>query len=144
MIIPFFSQDLREVSPSVLAYIGDAVYELYSRCHVSGKSSAASGTMHRKTIKYVSAQAQSAAVKALEPKLNDTELSFFKRGRNSHPASVSKNATPADYMNATGFETLIGYLYLDNQTERLDELIYEAFAFIDSGSIPDYFDQEEE
>lgn len=143
MIIPFFAQDLREVSPSVLAYIGDSVYELYSRCHVSGKNSSGSHNMHKQTIKYVCAQAQSAAIKAIEPTLTDSEKNFFKRGRNSHPNTVSKNASPADYMNATGFETLIGYLYLDNQIERLEEIIYEVFAYIDSGSIPDYFDGEE-
>lgn len=131
MIIPFFTADLRETSPSVLAYVGDSVYELYSRCHVAEKYSSASGKMHKHTIRYVSATAQAIAIRALEDELTEMEQNYYHRGRNSNPTSMSKNAAPADYMAATGFETLIGYLFLDNQGARLDYIVSKAFEAID-------------
>ena len=131
MIIPFFAGDLREVSPSVLAYVGDAVYELYARCWVADHFSSKSGKMHSVTIKYVSAEAQASAIRILEKELTEQEDSFFRRGKNSNPASKSKNASPADYMYATGFEALIGYLFLDNQNSRLEYLISKAFEVLD-------------
>ena len=127
MIIPFIAADLREINPSVLAYIGDSVYELYSRCHVSEKTASNSGKMH-----YVSASSQAKAVNAVMDELTDTELDYFKRGRNSNSPTMSKNASPMDYMNATGFEALLGFLFLDNQGDRLDYIIQRAFEVIDS------------
>ena len=73
MIVPFIASDLREINSSSLAYIGDAVYELYSRCHVSLRSSSQSGKMHKMTVKYVSAQSQALAIRALEPELTEAE-----------------------------------------------------------------------
>jgi len=132
LIIPFIATDLREINASVLAYIGDSVYELYSRCHVSAKTAANSGKMHKVNVKYVSAQAQAKAVNALLPELTEEELDYFKRGRNSNSPTMAKNAGPVDYMNATGFEALIGFLFMDNQEERLDYIIAKAFEVIDS------------
>lgn len=131
MIIPFIATDLREVQPSVLAYIGDSVYELYARCHVSTKSAGQSGKMHKKTIRYVSAEAQAMVVRELMEELTEQEESYFRRGKNSNPPTMSKNASPADYLYATGFETLIGYLFLDNQSARLDYIINKAFEIVD-------------
>lgn len=131
MIIPYFASDLREVQPSVLAYVGDAVYELYARCWVSEHCTKKSGTMHKRAIKYVSAEAQAMVVRELMSELTEQEENYFRRGKNSNPSSMSKNASPADYMYATGFETLIGYLFLDNQEARLEYLINRAFAIID-------------
>lgn len=132
MIIPYIAGDLREVQPSVLAYVGDAVYELYSRCWVAEHCAKKSGTMHRRAIKYVSAEAQAMVIRELMPELTEQEENFFRRGKNSNPSSMSKNASPADYMYATGFETLIGYLFLDNQEARLEYLISRAFEIIDN------------
>lgn len=131
MIIPYIAGDFREVQPSVLAYIGDSVYELYVRCWVAEHSAKKSGTMHKQTVKYVSAEAQAMVIRQLMPELTDLEESYFRRGKNSNPSSMSKNASPADYMYATGFETLIGYLFLDNQEMRLEYIINKAFAIID-------------
>lgn len=134
MIIPFFAEDLREVSPSVLAYVGDAVYELYARCRVTEKGAlcSKSGKMHKMAIKYVSATAQAQGVRVIMDELTDTEQSFFRRGKNSNPSSTSKNASPADYLYATGLETLIGYLFLDNQNDRLEYLISKIFVALDA------------
>lgn len=132
MIIPFFTVDLREASASVLAYIGDSVYELYVRCHVAEKFSTSSGKMHKHTIKYSSATSQAVAMRALEKELTEEEDKYYRRGRNSNPNSMSKNAAPADYMEATGFESLLGYLFLDNQNARMEYIISKAFEYIDS------------
>ena len=132
MIVPFIASDLREINTSSLAYIGDSVYELYARCHVALRTSSQSGKMHKLTIKYVSAQAQSLAIRALESELTEVEDDYFRRGKNGNPISMAKNASPADYMYATGFETLIGYLFLSNDEQRLEYVINRAFEVIDS------------
>ncbi|MBR1796948.1 MAG: Mini-ribonuclease 3 [Clostridiales bacterium] len=131
MIIPFIATDLREINPSVLAYIGDSVYELYSRCHVSERTAANSGKMHKLNVKYVSASSQAKAAMMLTDELTEIEHEYFLRGRNSNSPTMSKNASPMDYMNATGFEALLGYLFLDNQGDRLDYIIQKAFEVID-------------
>lgn len=132
MIIPFIATDLREISASSLAYVGDAVYELYARCHVAARTSSQSGKMHKLTIHYVSAESQAKAIRALEPELTEEEDSYFRRGKNSNPPTVSKNASPADYMYATGFESLVGFLFLNNQSERLDYIIQKTFEVLDN------------
>lgn len=120
-----YTGDLREVPISVLAYIGDAVYELRIRLHLCQKSNAKSGALHRETIKWVRAAAQAAAVDRLLPLLSEAETMIYRRGRNSQPSSIPKNADPADYMAATGFEAVIGYLYLKGDQDRLDHLLEE-------------------
>ena len=132
MIIPFIASDLREVSPTVLAYIGDSVYELYARCHVASKFAGNNNKMHKKNVGYVSAIAQSKAMRILESELDEEEESYFRRGRNSNPHTSSKNANHGDYMYATGFETLVGFLYLDNRLSRLDYLMTRTFDILDS------------
>jgi len=132
VIIPFIAADLREVNPSVLAYIGDSVYELYSRCHVSEKTASNSGKMHKLNVHYVSAASQAKAAAALAGELTEEETEYFRRGRNSNSPTMSKNASPMDYMNATGFEALLGFLFLDNQGDRLDYIIQRSFEVIDN------------
>lgn len=133
MIIPFIAADLREVSPLVLAYIGDSVYELHARCHVATKGAGNSNKMHKKTIGYVCASAQAKVVKRLinEGYLNEEEMDYFKRGRNSDPHSFPKNADPLEYKIATGFEALIGFLFLNNSTKRLELLLNRCFEILD-------------
>ena len=123
--------DLREVSPLVLAYIGDAVYEVYARCHASNYGAINNNKLHKRTIKYVSAESQSEIARRLIDELNETEESYFRRGKNSNPHAAAKNASHADYMYATGFETLIGYLFLDNQESRMEYLIQRSFEIAD-------------
>jgi len=123
MIIPIISGDIREVSTSVLAYIGDAVFELYARLHAAARTSSKSGTLHKKVITFVRAQAQANAIRVLTPELTEDETMIFRRAKNSNPGSMAKNASPADYKYATGLEAVIGYLYLTDQQERLDYLL---------------------
>ncbi len=132
MIIPFIAADLREVSASSIAYIGDSVYELYARCHVANRSASKSGKMHKMTTNYVCAKSQALAIRALESELTEKEYHFFQKGKNSNPDSMAKNASPIEYKYATGFEALIGYLFLDNQEERLEYIVNRAFEVIDN------------
>ncbi|NLO35686.1 MAG: Mini-ribonuclease 3 [Clostridiaceae bacterium] len=123
MILPAVGRDLREVPVSVLAYIGDAVYELYVRMHSCRDCLGKSGQLHRRSVSKVKAQAQAQAVQKLLPLLGEDELSIYRRGRNSQPSSRSRHADPADYQMATGLEALIGYLALRNDDQRLDDLM---------------------
>ncbi|MBR2524268.1 MAG: Mini-ribonuclease 3 [Clostridiales bacterium] len=132
MIIPFIASDLREVSPVVLAYIGDSVYELYARCHVASRVAGNNNKMHKMNIRYVSAVSQAKAMRVLLDELDEEEERYFRRGRNSNPHTTSKNANPGDYMYATGFEALIGFLFLDNRTARLEYIINRTFEILDS------------
>lgn len=111
-------------SPLVLAYIGDAVYEVIIRTLVISKSSAQVNKLHKMTSSLVKAHAQAEIMKSLE--LNEEELSVFKRGRNAKVVSMAKNATMSDYRTATGFEALIGYLYLSRKTARMFELVRQG------------------
>ncbi len=127
MTLPDIKGDIREVPVSVLAYIGDAVYELYVRLHFYGIVAGHSGALHRKSIGYVKASAQAKAARQLMPFLTEEEAAIFRRGRNSQASSMSKNADPADYQAATGFETLIGFLYLKGETTRMEKLVAIIF-----------------
>ena len=135
MIKPFIATDLREVSPLVLAYIGDSVYELYARCHASTHGAGNNKRLHNETVTYVSAQAQAEAIRQLIPELTETEEDYFRRGKNSNPHAESKNSSHIDYLYATGFEALIGYLFLDNQEERMEELIFKSFDLTDNTEV---------
>ena len=131
MIKPFIAQDLREVSPLVLAYIGDSIYELYARCKSATLGAGSNNKMHNNTVRYVSAEAQALSIRALAGELTETESAYFRRGKNSNPHAVSKNANHADYMYATGFEALLGYLFLNNEEPRMEYLIYKSFDICD-------------
>ncbi|MDD2579000.1 MAG: ribonuclease III domain-containing protein [Eubacteriales bacterium] len=129
MSLPEFSGDIREVPVSVLAYIGDAVYELQTRLYLFNHVTGQSGRLHQQSIGLVSASAQARAARLILPRLTPEEEAIFRRGRNSQSGSMPKHADPVDYQSATGFEALIGYLYLTGQHERIDRLlrmIYEG------------------
>ncbi|MHB1485177.1 MAG: Mini-ribonuclease 3 [Saccharofermentanales bacterium] len=118
-----YEGDPRQLPASVLAYIGDAVFELYIRLNVMEETKGQMKGIHHRTISLVNAKAQaSAAYKAMES-LTDDEVGVFKRGRNSHSKSMAKNANPSDYQAATGFEALIGFLYLTKSEDRLKEIL---------------------
>ena len=131
MIKPFIATDLREVSPLVLAYIGDSIYELYARCKSASHGAGSNNKMHNDTVHYVSASAQAMSARALADELTEVESDYFRRGKNSNPHAVSKNANHADYMYATGFEALLGYLFLNNEEPRMEYLIYKSFDICD-------------
>ena len=123
MIIPVITGDIREVSTSVLAYVGDAVFELYVRLHVASRQISKSGMLHKQAIMLVKAQSQANAVRVLMPEMTEDETMIFRRAKNSNPVSMAKNASPSDYKYATGLEAVIGYLYLTDQQERLDYVL---------------------
>ncbi|MGN0150765.1 MAG: Mini-ribonuclease 3 [Clostridia bacterium] len=117
-----------QYSPLALAYIGDGVYELYVRSRVIEEhSNLPAHKLHLHTVKYVKAHAQSNSIEALQNILTEEEASVYRRGRNAKSATVPKNANMVEYRRATGFEALIGYVYLTGDTERLNELMDEAY-----------------
>ncbi len=115
--------DIRTYSPLVLAYIGDAVFDLIIRSAAVGKGNAHVSDLHRRTSRIVSAHAQAVMARALEDVLTGEEKSVFRRGRNASPRTMAKNATVSDYRHATGFEALLGYLYLEDRMDRVMELV---------------------
>lgn len=115
-------------SPLVLAYIGDCVYELYVRTRVIEEhQTMPANKLHLKTVKYVKAQAQSNSIHKMLELLTEEETAVFKRGRNAKSHTAAKNASITDYRYATGFEALIGYLYLGGKSERMNELMKIAY-----------------
>lgn len=114
--------DIRTVNPLTLAYIGDGVYELVVRSVMVARTNTRAGLLHRQTSQYVKAEAQSKMVDVLLPVLTQEEESFYRRGRNAKSPTMAKNASVNDYRRATGFEALMGYLYLTDQMERIVEL----------------------
>ena len=122
-IFPGKQQDVRSYSPLTLAYIGDAVYEVIIRTVVVERANRPANALHHVTVKYVSAGAQSRIIQALMEELTEEEQAVYRRGRNSKPHTTAKNASLSDYLKATGFEAVIGYLYLTGQTGRALELV---------------------
>ena len=116
-------RDLRTYSPLTLAYIGDGVYEVVIRTILVKKGNCPVNQLHRKASSLVKASAQSNMMDILEPQLTEEEQSVYRRGRNAHSPTMAKNATMSDYRRATGFEALIGYLYLKEDYTRMLELI---------------------
>ena len=114
--------DVRSYSPLVLAYIGDGIYELVVRTAVVGKGNRQANALHKKTSTYVKASAQAAMMEAILEDLTEEELAVYKRGRNAKTVSMAKHATMHDYRHATGFEALMGYLYLADRFDRILEL----------------------
>ena len=109
-------------SPAQLAYAGDSVYELLVRSYILKKHDLNVNKMHKYAVKFVRAKAQANFVKELLPILNEEEIRMIKRGRNAKVTSSPKNADLLEYRYATGFETMFGYLYLNNELDRLMEL----------------------
>ena len=115
--------DIRTYSPLTLAYIGDSVYELIIRSILVEEGNRSVNVLNKRAVKYVNAQAQAKMVIGLIPELTEEELDVYKRGRNAKPRSTAKNASLKEYHNATGYEALIGYLYLTEQTDRILKLV---------------------
>lgn len=115
--------DIRTYSPLVLAYIGDGIYELIIRTIIVSKGNIPVNKMHKKSASLVKAATQSAMMDVLMEELTQEELTMYKRGRNAKSATSAKNASIHDYRRATGFEALMGYLYLTGQSDRMTRLI---------------------
>lgn len=115
--------DTNSYSPLVLAYIGDCVYDLIIKSMVISKGNKAVQKLHKETSSYVQASTQSAMMRAMQPCLTEKEHAIYKRGRNAKSVSPAKNQSITDYRRATGFEALIGYLYLEKEYARLMDLV---------------------
>lgn len=115
-------KEIRTLSPLQLAYVGDAVYELIIRTYLIKKGLPVK-KLHKNAVKYVNAEAQSDFVHALENELTEKEKNLVIRGRNTKINSSPKNADLMDYKYATGLETLIGYLFLVGDDERIFQLM---------------------
>lgn len=116
------------LSPLVLAYIGDAVYEVYIRQYVISLPNHRPNHLHREATRFVSAKAQAKLLEALLPLLTDEERDMVKRGRNAKSGTTAKNADVLEYRHSTAFECLIGYLYYTKSYVRLRELLDFAVA----------------
>ncbi len=119
-------KDAKQYNGLSLAFIGDCVYELLVREHILSKKPV--NQLHKETVNYVCASAQSKAVELIIQQLSEEELSVYKRGRNTNSNTVPKNADPQDYRRATGLEALFGYLYLTGNTARISELFDIIFT----------------
>ncbi len=122
--------DVRALSPLTLAYIGDAIYDLVIRTVVVERANRSANDLHKKTVKYVKAEAQSKMIQELLPELTEDEEAVYKRGRNAKSYTTAKNASMSDYRKATGFEALMGFLYLTNQMDRMLYLIKHGIELI--------------
>ncbi|WMM25548.1 ribonuclease III domain-containing protein [Tissierella sp. MB52-C2] len=123
------AEDIDMLSPLQLAYIGDAVYELLVRTYLLQKKLPVN-KLHKATIEYVKAKAQANIVHMLEDTLTEEEQTIVKKGRNAKSHTIPKNANMIDYKYATGFEALIGYLYLKRRDERISEM-FEMISNMD-------------
>ena len=117
--------DYKQLNGLSLAYMGDAVYEIYIREYVISLGYSKVNDLHKRVIKFTSGNDQACLMHyLLEIEfLTEEEINIFKRGRNSHVHTSRKNMNIQDYLDATGFEALIGYLYLTKQDERLKEIL---------------------
>lgn len=113
--------DPKQLSPLVMAYIGDAVFELLVRTRLLEKGNAPVNKLHQITVRHVCAAAQAKGYRAIEPLLTEEEAAVYRRGRNTHN-NIPKNADPATYRSATGLEALFGYLYVKGENERMQTL----------------------
>lgn len=116
-------KDIKTYSPLALAYLGDAVYEIIIRTIVVKRGNAPVNKLNKKVSGLVRATAQKEAFLRIIPYLTEEEETIYKRGRNSKLNTTAKNAKLSDYRIATGYESLLGYLYLSGRTERLFYLI---------------------
>ena len=111
------------MNTTALAYIGDAVYEVYIRRHVLSMGSVHVDVLHQKSVEYVRADGQATALKRIFDRLTPDEQALVKRARNHKSSSRPKSTDPVTYKWATAMEALVGYLYLENQSRRLDEIM---------------------
>ena len=114
----------KQINPIVLAFVGDAVYTLCVRTRLALSSGEKTGALNRRASERVSAHGQSEALARILPLLTEEEAEIYRRGRNAKKPTKSKNATVAEYVRSTGFEALLGYLYLTGQAERIRQLFF--------------------
>lgn len=127
---PMTSKEIQMANPLMLAYIGDGIYELMVRTYMVHNVRGSMNDINRNVIRLVKATSQSYAIRIIEPELTEAEIRIIKRGRNQKNVSVPKNTPIAEYKLATGFEALLGYLYLDGQYKRLEEIVLKSIQLI--------------
>lgn len=120
--------DLREYSPLVLAYIGDDIYDLVIRTILVKGQNCQVQKLHKRASALVKAQKQAEMIEKLMPQLTEEEVRIYKRGRNAKSYSKAKNASTLDYRKATGFEALMGYLYLKKDMKRIIDLVHTGLS----------------
>ncbi|PLR65803.1 Mini-ribonuclease 3 [Bacillus sp. UMB0893] len=122
----------KQVNSLALAYIGDAIYEVYVRHHLLSKGNVRPNQLHKLATKYVSAKAQSTVLHELSKMefFSEEEMAIIRRGRNAKSGTVPKNTDVQTYRYSTAFEALIGYLHLEKNADRLAEIIQTSFELI--------------
>ena len=120
------TKQARELNPLVLAYVGDGVHTLYVRLQELGKTTGKADKLHKAVTSRVKAEAQAKCMQIIIDELSEEESDIFHRARNAHTHSMAKNATVFDYRLATGFEALVGYLYLTGQRDRLEYILTKS------------------
>lgn len=124
--------DVDSMSPLIWAYVGDSVYELYIRTHLVNITKLKPHQLHIKSIQYVKAGAQAEILEKLMEILTKEEKEIVRRGRNAENHHLPKNATVQEYMYSTAFESLIGYLYLTKQDDRLKEILEQCIEIVEN------------
>ena len=119
-------KDVRQVPALTLAYLGDAIYELVLRTMLVEQGLSHVDSLNKKASGYAKAPTQAKIFRIIEESLSEEELGFYKRGRNAKSGSVAKSGTVMDYRMATGFESMLGYLYLSGKQERILELVMQG------------------
>lgn len=125
------NHDIAYMNTTVLAFLGDSVYETFVRNHVIGKGQVNADLLHRAAVRFVRADAQAFALKAMMDGLSEEEQGLVKRARNKKISTKPKNADPVVYKWATAFEALIGFLYLSENHSRMEEIIRGAIDLIE-------------
>ncbi|MGC4017933.1 MAG: ribonuclease III domain-containing protein [Muricomes sp.] len=115
--------DIASYSPLVLAYIGDCIYDLIIKTMVINKGNKQVQKLHEETSQFVQASTQSLMMRAMQEHLTEEEHAIYRRGRNAKSVSPAKNQSITDYRRATGFEALLGYLYLKKEYKRVVDLV---------------------
>lgn len=125
--------DIKHMNTTVLAFLGDAVYEVCVRKYVIETGQTNADLLHRVAVRFVRADAQACALKAMMDMLSEEELALVKRARNKKISTRPKNADPVAYKLATAFEALIGFLYLSQRYDRMEAIISRAIELIEQG-----------
>lgn len=123
-------QEVMSLSPLIMAFIGDSVYDLFIRTHIAVKGNRPINKIHKECVQYVKASSQSEILKKLYDIFDEEEKDIIRRGRNVKSATIPKHAGIEEYRLATAFEALLGYLYLLGRYDRLDEILNYALNII--------------
>ena len=125
------NKDIKTISPLVFAYIGDSVYDLIIKSILVGRGNVPVNKLHKKASDLVKASSQVMMYESIKDMLEDDEAAIFKRGRNAKSYTSAKNASKIDYRMATGYEALIGYLYMEDKIDRIYELVKKGLEEVE-------------